>query len=106
LTTYREEHWKTVKEINIDTSVLLKVQIIYAKCLNPRCERGSFPLPIKGISKYQKTTAQLIKEAIASNILNNIPEEKIKKRFARSFNVTGSQPTLDRWKHKEAHNLA
>ena len=100
-----KEHWKTVKEINIDGPVLLKVQIVYAKCLNPHCERASFPLSVKGISKYHTATARLIKEAIASNILDNVPQEKIKGRFARSFNVTGSRPTLDRWKHKEADKL-
>jgi len=101
----KREHWKTVKEINLNGPVLLKVQIVYAKCLNPQCERDSFPLPIKGISKYQKATARLIKEAIASNILDNVPQEKIKKRFVRSFNTTGSRPTIDRWKHKEADKL-
>jgi len=101
----KKEHWKTVKEINIDGPVLLKIQIVYAKCLNPQCERASFPLPIKGISKYQKATTRLIKEGVASNILDNIPAEKIKRRFTRSFNVTGSRPTLDRWKHKEADKL-
>ncbi len=101
----KREHWKTVEEINLDKPVLLKVQIVYAKCLNPQCKRASFPLPIKGISKYRKATDRLIKEAIASNILDNIPAEKIKRRFARSFNITGSRPTLDRWKHKEANKL-
>jgi len=100
-----KEHWKTVKEINIDGPVLLKVQMVYAKCLNPQCERASFPLPIKGVSKYQRATARLMKEAIASNILDNIPQEKIKRRFTRSFNVTGSRRTLDCWKHKEADKL-
>lgn len=101
----KKERWKTIKEINIDGPVLLKIQIVYAKCLNPNCERVSFPLPIKGVSKYQKVTARLIKETITSNILVNIPAEKIKGRFARSFNVTGSRLTLDRWKHKEADKL-
>ena len=100
-----KEHWKTVKEINIDGPVLLKVQTVYAKCLNPNCERASFPLRIKGVSKYQRATARLIKEAIASNILDNIPQEKIRGRFARSFNITGSRRTLDHWKHKEADKL-
>ncbi|MCD6317606.1 hypothetical protein J7M02_00885 [Candidatus Aerophobetes bacterium] len=86
-----KEHWKTVKEINIDGPILLKVQIVYAKCLNPNCKRSSFPLPIKGISKYQKATDRLIKEAIASNILDNIPAEKIKKCFTRSLTL----PALD-----------
>jgi len=101
----KKEHWKTVKEINIDGPVLLKIQMVYAKCLNPNCKRKSFLLPIKGISKFQRATARLMKEAIASNILDNIPAEKIKRRFARSFNVTGSRRTLDRWKHKEADKL-
>jgi len=42
---------------------------------------------------------------IASNILDNIPQEKIKKRFTRFFNTTGSRRTLDDWKHKEADKL-
>jgi len=77
----KKEHWKTVKEINIDGPVLLKIQIVYAKYLNPNCERASFPLPIKRISKYQKATARLIKQTIASNILDNVPAEKIKGGF-------------------------
>jgi len=40
-----KEQWKTVKEIHLDRPTLLKVQIIYARCLNPGCERASFPLP-------------------------------------------------------------
>jgi len=48
----KREHWKTVKEINLDKPILLKVQIVYAKYLNPQCEKNSFPLSIKGISKY------------------------------------------------------
>jgi len=42
---------------------------------------------------------------VASNILDNTPPEKIKKRFARSFNITGSRRTLDHWKHKETDKL-
>jgi len=87
-----KEHWKLAKEIDLEKPILLKVQIIYAKCLNPGCERTSFPLPIKGVSEYQRATTRLI-------------AEKIKGRFARSFNVTGSRRTLDRWKHKEADKL-
>jgi hypothetical protein len=99
------EHWRTVKEFDLDIPVLLKVLVVSAKCLNPHCKVKSFPLPVKGITKYQRTTNRVIKEGVASNILNNIPAEKIRERFARSFNVTGSRRTLDRWKHKEADKL-
>jgi hypothetical protein len=63
-------------------------------------------LPVKEIARYQRAATRVIKEGVASNILNNIPPEKIKKRLVRSFNVTGSRPTLDRWKHKEADKLS
>lgn len=33
------KHWKTVKDINLDESVLLKVQVVRAKCLNPKRSR-------------------------------------------------------------------
>jgi len=99
------EHWKTVKEFDLDIPVLLKVLVASAKCLNPHCKVKSFPLPVKGITKYQRTTNRVIKEGVASNILNNIPAEKIRERFAHSLNVTGSRRTLDRWKHKEADKL-
>ena len=79
--------------------------IVYAKCLSSHCKTNSFSLPIKGIVKYQKATARFINEAIASNVLNNTSSDKVKERFARSFNTTGSRPTIDRWKHKEANKL-
>ncbi|MDI6840549.1 MAG: hypothetical protein QMD71_06865 [bacterium] len=31
-------YWKIVKDINLDEPVLLKVQIVRAKCLNPNCD--------------------------------------------------------------------
>ena len=99
------EHWKTVKDFHLDTPILLKVLVVSAKCLNPHCKVKSFPLPVKGITKYQRATNRVIKEGVLSNILNNIPAEKIRGRLARSFNVTGSRRTLDRWKHKEADKL-
>ena len=99
------EHWKIVKDFHLDKPILLKVLIVSAKCLNPHCKVKSFPLPVKGIMKYQRAANRLIKEAIASNILDNVPQEKIKKRFTRSFNTTGSRRTLDDWKHKEADKL-
>jgi len=99
------EHWKTVKEFDLDKPILLKVLVVSAKCSNPYCKVKSFPLLVKGITKYQRATNRIIKEGVASNILDNTPAERIKRRFARSFNITGSRSTLDRWKHKEADNL-
>ena len=79
--------------------------VVSAKCQNPHCRIKNFPLPVKGIAKYQRATNRIIKEGVASNILDNTPPEKIKKRFARSFNITGSRRTLDHWKHKETDKL-
>jgi len=76
-----------------------------AKCSNPHCKIKSFPLPVKGVTKYQRATDRVIKEGVAGNVLDNTPPEKIKGRFARSFNITGSRRTLDYWKHKEADKL-
>ncbi len=45
------EHWKIVKDFNLDGPILLKVQIISAKCLNPKCSTKSFSLPVKGINR-------------------------------------------------------
>ncbi len=63
------EHWKTIKKFDLDKPILLKVLVISDKCLNPHCKAKSFPLLLKRITKYQRATIWLIKEAIASNIL-------------------------------------
>jgi len=99
------EHWKTVKDFNLDKPTLIKVQVISAKCLNPNCKTKSFSLPIKGITKFQRATDRVIREGIASNVIDNVPSQKIKDRFSRSLNTTGSQQTIDRWKHREADSL-
>ena len=62
----KDEHWKTVKEFNLDKPVLLKVLVVSAKCLNPYCKVKSFPLQVRGNTKYQRTTNRVIKEGIAS----------------------------------------
>ena len=99
------EHWKTVKDFDLDGPILLKVQVISAKCLNPKCSSKSFSLPVKGITKFQRATDRVIREGIVSNIIDNIPSQKIKDRFSRSLNTTGSRPTIERWKHREADSL-
>ena len=77
-------HREIVKEPSLDKPTLFKVQIVYAKCLKSHCKVNNFPLSIKGISKYQKATAWLMKKAIAS---------------------TYPPPPIYRWKRKEADKL-
>ena len=63
------EHWKIVKDFSLNKPVLLNVQIVSAKCLNPDCKTKSFCLPVKGITKFQRATNRVIIEAITSNII-------------------------------------
>ena len=88
--------------MNIDHSVLLEVHQVYAKCLNVNCNIKTFVLPIKGIEKYQKTTARFKKEAVDSIVLDNTTCEKVKNRMHRSFKTKTSRRTIDRWKQTEA----
>jgi hypothetical protein len=57
-------YYKYVKDMNLNTPVLLKVEMISAKCLNPACPKRCFNLPITGIERYQRATQRLIKESI------------------------------------------
>lgn len=96
------EHWKTVKDINLENPTILKVRVISAKCLNPDCKRKSFVLPTPGIDKYVRSTNRLIKESIAGVVEDNSTLPRISRRLTRTFNTTGSKSAIDRWKHKEA----
>lgn len=99
----KKEHFKTVKDMNLNKTILLKVQVIYAKCLNKDCPTKSFRLPISSVSaKYQKATDRLIEETVLSVVEDNSTCPRISKRLARSYNTTGSTATVDRWKHKIA----
>lgn len=99
----KKEHFKTVKDMCIDQTKLLKVQIIYAKCLNKQCSAKSFRLPTPGITgRYQKATDRLIKETVSSIVEDNSTCPRISRRLNRSYNTTGSISTVDRWKHKIA----
>src|SRR3972149_141726 len=40
-----KEHWRTVKGPSLTRPVLLRVRMVYSKCLNPRCPRRIFALP-------------------------------------------------------------
>jgi transposase len=97
-----KEHYKMVKDIDVDKELLLKIRIVYAKCLNPNCEKRSFRLPTPGIERYQKATERLIKESTASLVDDLSTTRRVAKRLTRVFNTTGSKSTVDRWKHKLA----
>ncbi len=88
--------------MHLDKPTLLEVHQVYAKCLNRSCKIKSFVLPIKGIEKYQKTTARFKKEAVDSIVLDNTTCEKVKNRIYRSFKSKTSRRTIDRWKQQEA----
>lgn len=96
------EYWRTVKSPHLQHPILLRVRMIYAKCLNPDCFHNSFALPIQDIEKYQRATTRLIQEGVSGLVEDNTTLERITKRLSRSFNTTGSKSALDRWKHKLA----
>ncbi|OIO02139.1 hypothetical protein AUJ67_03165 [Candidatus Desantisbacteria bacterium CG1_02_49_89] len=101
---FRKEtgYWRTIKDMNLDEPVLLKIQMVCAKCLNPVCKKGSFSLPVSGIEKYARATIRLKKESVATIIEDNSTLPRAGKRLSRSFNTTGSKSSIDRWKHREA----
>lgn len=92
-----------VKDMSLNRTRLLRVQVIYAKCLNRQCPVKSFRLPTPGISSpYQRATDRLIKETVSSVVEDNSTCPRISRRLTRSYNVTGSTATVDRWKHSIA----
>lgn len=95
----KTEHYKKVKDINLDRPLLLKIQVVYAKCKNG-C--SSFALPTKGVEKYQRATTRLKNETVSSIIEDNSTTVRTAKRLTRVFNTTGSKSAIDRWKHEEA----
>jgi hypothetical protein len=101
-----KEHYKLVKDINLDQPVLLKVRVVYAKCKYSECSRKSFALPTPGIDKYQRSTKRLKNEAVFGVISDNSTCPRISARLNRTFNTTGSTATIDRWKHEAADKLS
>ena len=95
------ENWKMVKDISLNKTKILKVQTVYAKCLNPDCSLNSFALRGK-FERYQRATSRLKEEAVASLIEDNSTLPRVAQRLNRSFNTTGSKSAIDRWKHEEA----
>ena len=96
------DYWKTVKEIHCEHPLLLSVQAVNARCLNPNCPRKTFTLPIPGIDRYARSTNRMKVEAIAGIVQDNSTLPRISKRLGRSYNTTGSISTVDRWKHAQA----
>ena len=101
-----KEHYKLVKDINLNQPILLKVRVVYAKCNNPDCLRESFVLPTPGIDKYQRSTQRLKDEAVTGIINDNSTCPRIAARLNRTFNTTGSTTTVDRWKHEATDKLS
>lgn len=94
--------FRLVRDMSLEEPVLLKVEMVYAKCLNEHCKTKVFPLPLKGIQRYQRATARLVKDSIAGIIEDNSTYPRISRRLNRIFNTTGSKSSIDRWKHKLA----
>lgn len=101
----KKEHYKLVKDINLDQPILLKVRVVYAKCKNLECNHKNFALATPGFAKYQKATQRLKDEAVTGIISDNSTCPRIAQRLNRTFNTTGSKSAIDRWKHKAADNL-
>jgi len=99
------EHYKLVKDINLDQPVLLRVRVVYAKCKNSECVRRSFTLPTPGFDKYQRSTQRLEDEAVTGIVSDNSTTPRIANRLNRVFNTTGSKSAIDRWKHEAADKL-
>ena len=99
----KKAHFKMVKDMGLDKTMLLKVEVVYAKCLNKDCHVKSFRLPTPGVNNgYQRATDRLIKETVSSVVEDNSTCPRISRRLNRSYNITGSTATVDRWKHKIA----
>jgi len=95
-------YFKTVKDMDLDEEKILRVFMVVAKCTNPECKQYSFTLPVEGIEKYQRSTKRIRSEAIASVVADNSTLPRTSARLRRSFNVTGSKSTIQRWIEKEA----
>jgi hypothetical protein len=98
-------YFKIVKDISVELSVKLKVEVLRAKCFNSSCKVKSFTTFSKGIERYSRTTQRLKQEAICGLINDNSTTPGISRRFKRIFNTTGSKSSIDRWKHKEESKL-
>lgn len=95
-------YYKHVKDICLDEEILLNVRMVNVRCLNKACERRTFNLSVKGISKLSRSTDRLRSEAISSIVQDNSSLPRTSARLRRSFNTTGSKSTIQRWIEKEA----
>jgi len=97
-----KEHWRTVKTPSLTHPVVLRVRMVYGKCVNPNCARRTFALPLSGIEPYQRATTDLMQEGVCGLVEDNATLQRIANRISRSLNTTGSKSALDRWKHRQA----
>lgn len=96
----KKEHFKKVKDMDINRPVILRMHVIYAKCKNG-CP--SFALSTPGIERYRRTTLRLKEEAISSIIQDNSTTLRTSGRLKRSLNAACSKSAIDRWKHEKAN---
>ncbi len=82
--------------------MLWRVRTVYAKCRNRDCPHESFALPVPGVQRYQRATTLLIQEGVVGLVADNTTLARMARRFARSFNTTGSKSALGRCKHQVA----
>lgn len=94
------------KDLNLDGPSIVLIHRIRAKCINPACKRKSFVLPIPGVEKYQRYISRVKDETINKGVLENVTYRRIDKALTRSFNITGSKSTIDRWKQEEANKYS
>lgn len=102
---YNGSYFKTVKDINLNYPLKLKVQVLRAKCVNINCKKKTFAIFPKEIQKYQRATRRLKEESITGLINDNSTLPRIAKRLQRVFNTTGSKSSIDRWKAEKAESL-
>ncbi len=98
----QRQYWRTVRAPDLQHPVLWRVHMVYAKCRNADCPHKSFALAIPGVDRYQRATSQLIQEGVVGLVADNTTLARMARRFARSFNTTGSKSAVDRWKHRVA----
>jgi transposase len=94
------------KDLSLGNPVVVIVERIRAKCLNPSCKIANFVLPILGIEKYQRAISRVKEEVINRNVLENVTYRRISRALNYSFNLTGSKSSIDRWKQKEANKYS
>ena len=77
-----------------------------AKCLNSECPKTSFTLPSRYVEKYSRSTKRVVNESLDANVLDNTPYPILEEKLTRTFNTSGSDSSIDRWKQSIGQRLA